>query len=776
MALSPNISTREADKFKDDSGQTTVAVHIQGTEPGATGTQYVEQSTTSPATGTAILVRNSNADGTLVVPKGTAVFDADTGANSELLPGVIDRIPASGGSIAITGRTLGSTVAKDVAIVDGSGNQITSFGGGTQYTEDVPAAADPVGTTPILVRKDTPAAITSTDGDNIAQRATNYGAAFVQVVSSTGSFVDTFGGGTQYAEGTTNATPTGTAMLGQTSGDVLKVPQLNSSNQLEEEIFAKTSDAFWPEPALYLTAQSSRGAADNLQVDSDKNLMTRGPVTTDEGSFRDEFAPSNYPSTTFEKNLTGTVTFTNGSATITGSGTAFLTELTHDMYVKLSTDATSAWMKVRGVLSNTSAVLDDVYTGTGGAGTGHRTFWKNSTASGTTYTIGSNNLTVTTGTTSGGHFECVHDVDYLPMVMNFSLQLSQKIANQRFRIGFFDSTTTSGAGSNNAAYVEFTAASTTITNCVFVTQSGPNAADTLTSSALTITSPATAQLFRIEIVADAARLYQGETLLVTHKNKLPNFYSPLFIAAFTDNTAAAGSTTTVTIDFLSSNNLDAFALTGLTTPVQIGGALGTAGSPLITKVTNTTPGASDEGMVVRGAGSFTAAQATASNLNAQVVGNAASAASDSGNPVKVGALGKTSLPTGVTDGQRVNSFADKYGRLIVKPHGMREIVTYQTTTITSSTSETTVGTAVASTFLELHTCIVANSSATDCTVTFKDATAGSTRFTVHCPGRMTIPVYFSPEYPQNAVNNNWTATCSASVASIYITMGFIKVT
>lgn len=104
--------------------------------------------------------------------------------------------------------------AQAVAIVDGSGNQITSFGGGTQYTEDVAAAADPTGTVPILIRKDTPAAITNTDGDNIAQRATNYGAAYVQVVNSSGSFVDTFGGGTQYAEdGALGSTPTGTLAM-----------------------------------------------------------------------------------------------------------------------------------------------------------------------------------------------------------------------------------------------------------------------------------------------------------------------------------------------------------------------------------------------------------------------------------------------------------------------------------------------------------------------------------------------------------------------------------
>ncbi|MDZ4250921.1 MAG: hypothetical protein U0990_12670, partial [Candidatus Nanopelagicales bacterium] len=55
-----------------------------------------------------------------------------------------------------------------VAIVDADGIQITSFGGGTQYTEDAAAAADPVGTALIMVRDDALSGQTTTDGDNVA--------------------------------------------------------------------------------------------------------------------------------------------------------------------------------------------------------------------------------------------------------------------------------------------------------------------------------------------------------------------------------------------------------------------------------------------------------------------------------------------------------------------------------------------------------------------------------------------------------------------------------
>lgn len=103
------------------------------------------------------------------------------------------------GSILATVKSLTNSKALAVEIVDGSGNQITSFGGGTQYTEDAVAAADPVGTSTILVRKDTPAATVSADGDNIAWRGGNFGNAYVTLVDSGGNF-QSVGGGTQYTE------------------------------------------------------------------------------------------------------------------------------------------------------------------------------------------------------------------------------------------------------------------------------------------------------------------------------------------------------------------------------------------------------------------------------------------------------------------------------------------------------------------------------------------------------------------------------------------------
>lgn len=161
-------------------------------------------------------------DGTVAVSNSFALDATLTGGTAKS----IVRGAAKGATTAADVTSTAQSVdrqALDVQVRTSAGVVVDTFGGGTQYTEDAAAAADPVGNAVILVRKDTPAATVSTDGDNIAQRATNYGAAYVQVVSSAGAFVDTFGGGTQYADGAARGTATGTLMIGDDGTNVQSV-------------------------------------------------------------------------------------------------------------------------------------------------------------------------------------------------------------------------------------------------------------------------------------------------------------------------------------------------------------------------------------------------------------------------------------------------------------------------------------------------------------------------------------------------------------------------
>lgn len=58
---------------------------------------------------------------------------------------------------------------------------VTGGGGGTEYTEDAAAAANPVGNAMILVREDARAgSLTTTDGDNVAARGNNKGEQYVK--------------------------------------------------------------------------------------------------------------------------------------------------------------------------------------------------------------------------------------------------------------------------------------------------------------------------------------------------------------------------------------------------------------------------------------------------------------------------------------------------------------------------------------------------------------------------------------------------------------------
>lgn len=89
--------------------------------------------------------------------------------------------------------------------------RVTGGGGGTEYTEDVAAPADPVGGTLMMTRDDQLATVTEIEGDWSRLRGTSKGALWVALADVNGDPITSFGGGTQYAVDTAlGATPTGT--------------------------------------------------------------------------------------------------------------------------------------------------------------------------------------------------------------------------------------------------------------------------------------------------------------------------------------------------------------------------------------------------------------------------------------------------------------------------------------------------------------------------------------------------------------------------------------
>jgi len=66
--------------------------------------------------------------------------------------------------------------------------------------------------------------------------------------------------------------------------------------------------------------------------------------------------------------LTGTLTFSNGSPNVSGSGSSFLSEIQIGEFVRL--DADLVWAQVSNIVDDNNLILTGGYTGVGGAGPG----------------------------------------------------------------------------------------------------------------------------------------------------------------------------------------------------------------------------------------------------------------------------------------------------------------------------------------------------------------------------------------------------------------------
>lgn len=167
------------------------------------------------------------------------------------------------------------------------------------------------------------------------------------------------------------------------------------------------------------------------------------------------------------------------------------------------------------------------------------------------------------------------------------------------------------------------------------------------------------------------------------------------------------------------------------------------------------------------------------NISAQnallAEGGTAHGSSDAGNPLKMGLYATNANRTRVSNAQRTDAISDLAGRVIANLGAVRELRSKQTTTISASTSETTIGTAIASTFLDLVALVISNTSAAAARIDIRDTTAGTILFSIYVPaGDVRGFVLPGISIPQTTVNTNWTAQSSASVTDLRILAIFEK--
>ena len=284
------------------------------------------------------------------------------------------------------------------------------------------------------------------------------------------------------------------------------------------------------------------GTAALVEVDADGALRARASALTTRNNFRDDFSGASLNTA-----LTGTVAFTAGSVTVTGTGTTFTTQVTRDMYIKLNSDGETAWTRVRAVLSDTSLQLEQGYLGTtGGPAASSTTKWPTRTGSGGSFTVGSSLVNILSGTTNAANTFIFRDLDFALIHVDFiALRLSQRIANQAAFAGIFDSVS---SPTQQAAFIFDGTVNTTVKCRSSFGTAATDIQETTVTLPYGLTTALTTVNYTIEITPTLIIFKIAGAVVAAHDIHTPEQWTMMDIGVGIQNTGVAASSTTVTAD------------------------------------------------------------------------------------------------------------------------------------------------------------------------------------------------------------------------------------
>lgn len=330
------------------------------------------------------------------------------------------------------------------------------------------------------------------------------------------------------AVGENQASPTATTILGR-----LKA--------VETAVYAPYTamSGYTPDPA-----STPIGVAPPT-VDSGGDLNTRSKSHTDEGSFRETFLDD-----CLNRPLTGTVQFTNGSTTVTGTGTAFTAEM-YDarLYTKLAAHNESVWA-LGTVIDDETIELDAPYTGATASGAAHASHWRTSTGTGGTIAVSGAECTLSSGTTSGALTGLIRNVDYLPLAGTWYVDVSQRIANQKLVIGFQD---IPGLPINRAVFI-FTGTDNTQVLCRTGNDTGATKFEDTTITLPTGTTSADRLKFDVDLTAKKTVYSVNGHIVCVHEKLVPGPYTVMQMVEYVENTGVTASSTDMVIETCFVNN------------------------------------------------------------------------------------------------------------------------------------------------------------------------------------------------------------------------------
>lgn len=256
-----------------------------------------------------------------------------------------------------------------------------------------------------------------------------------------------------------------------------------------------------------------------LNVDPSGALQVRGSFTTDEGSYSTDFTGNSIYTI-----LSGTCIFENGSTTVSGIGTSFLSQLSYGDFIKLSSDPLIDYTRIVTIISNTELQLEYGYTGTTTNGVGYFTGFEQIIEGDASLDVDRSLLIINGGSQSNSLAQVSRVVDFLPtagVLRNF--RFSQNTPQTDCFFGFFD--THDYRTSNVAAYVIFLEAQT----AQLITKTSNSSYDT---NVVTFTLPNKTYIYtparwKFEVADDKVSVYYNDILLATSNNHLPPIYKPL---------------------------------------------------------------------------------------------------------------------------------------------------------------------------------------------------------------------------------------------------------
>lgn len=309
-------------------------------------------------------------------------------------------------------------------------------------------------------------------------------------------------------------------------------------NNIPTDANMDTYSSYSPDPRNVLvgTGKPALDASDRIEV--------HATTTSDEGSFREDFPGSSLLTT-----LTGTLTFTNGSTTVTGNGTAFTTELKQLQYLKKTADSETNFAQISSITNDTTLELATPYAGTTATTTGVWSNWKTTTTG--TLTVANSVLAFLCPTANAATQVIQRAGDYGPYSIGFKASFSQRIANQIIRIGGFDNPSNISYG----AWFEISGTTNTTVICSSRSSSGASDLQTTTVTIPSGINSAALNRFEISISNNGVSFVINGILVASHADHIPDPYGNINLACVSTNSAAV-TATTVNLDWFLFYNLD----------------------------------------------------------------------------------------------------------------------------------------------------------------------------------------------------------------------------